>query len=86
MKVYSAYSIASLIIHEQTHATIFLKNRIKFNEELATFIGNEGALQFIKEKYGTESEYYTNLMSHRADLDTFFELIQNLYDELNAVY
>jgi len=86
MKDYSAYSIANLIIHEQTHATIFFKNRIKFNEELATFIGNEGALQFIRIKYGAESDLYKDLLDYQKDLDTFFELIRNLYDELNTVY
>lgn len=86
MKDYSAYSIANLIIHEQTHATIFLKNRIRFNEELATFIGNEGALQFIKEKYGAGSDYYKELQDFQKDLGTFFELIRILYDELNTVY
>ena len=86
MKDYSAYSIANLIIHEQTHATIFFKNRIKFNEELATFIGNEGALQFIRVKYGAESDLYKDLLDYQKDLDTFFELIRNLYDELNTVY
>lgn len=86
MKDYSVYSMASLIIHEQTHATIFLKNQIQFNEELATFIGNEGALQFVRDKYGTDSEYYTNLLNYREDLDTYFTLFRCLYDELNAVY
>ncbi|MCK4803346.1 MAG: aminopeptidase [Spirochaetes bacterium] len=86
MKDYSAYSIANLIIHEQTHATVFFKNRIKFNEELATFIGNEGALQFIRVKYGAESDLYKDLLDYQKDLDTFFELIRNLYDELNTVY
>ena len=86
MKDYSAYSIANLIIHEQTHATVFFKNRIKFNEELATFIGNEGALQFIRIKYGAESDLYKDLLDYQKDLDTFFELIRNLYDELNTVY
>ena len=86
MKDYSVYSLASLIIHEQTHATIFLKNRIQFNEECATFVGNEGALRFIKDKYGTDSEYYTGAQSYRADLDTFFALFRELYEELNSLY
>ena len=89
MKDYSDFPLAALIIHEQTHATIFLKNRIRFNEELATFIGNMEALQFIKvikEKYGKESEYYKNVLSYRKDIDTFSELIHDLYNELNGLY
>ena len=86
MDDYSTFAIASLIIHEQTHATLFLKNRINFNEEFATFVGNEGALNFIKYKYGAQSDYYLKLMDYMEDLDTFLELINGLYDELDAVY
>lgn len=86
MKDYSVYSLASLIIHEQTHATIFLKNRIQFNEELATFVGKEGALNFIKEKYGKDSEYYREIVMYQKDFDTFFELLRELYRELDALY
>ncbi len=86
MDDYSVFAIASLIIHEQTHATLFLKNRINFNEELATFVGNEGALNFIKLKYGTRSDYYLKLIDYMKDQDTFLGLIHGLYDELDAVY
>lgn len=86
MDDYSTFAIASLIIHEQTHATLFLKNRINFNEELATFVGNEGALNFIKHKYGAQSEYYLKLTDYMEDMDTFLGLIHGLYDELDAVY
>jgi predicted aminopeptidase len=86
MNDYSVFDIASLVIHEQTHATLFLKNEINFNEELATFIGNEGALNFIKHKYGEDSEYYLNLIDSMEDLDTFLGLMKGLYDELNSLY
>ncbi len=86
MDDYSAFGIASLIIHEQTHATLFLKNRINFNEEFATFVGNEGALNFLKHKYGARSDYYLKLIDYMEDLDTFLGLMQDLYDELDAVY
>jgi predicted aminopeptidase len=86
MNDYSVFDIASLVIHEQTHATLFLKNRINFNEELATFVGIEGALNFIKYKYGEDSEYYLELIDHMKDLETFLGLIRELYDELNSLY
>jgi predicted aminopeptidase len=86
MDNYSTIAIASLIIHEQTHATLFLKNRINFNEEFATFVGNEGALNFIKYKYGAQSDYYLKLIDYMKDQDTFLGLINGLYDELDVVY
>jgi len=49
-------SLADLIIHELTHGTIFIRNDIEFNENLATFIGNEGAKIYLAHKFGTNSE------------------------------
>lgn len=86
LKDYSVYSLASMIIHEQTHATIFLKNQIQFNEELATFVGNEGARQFIRDKYGADSSEYREIEEYNRDLETLFTLFRLLYTELNAVY
>jgi predicted aminopeptidase len=86
MKDYSVFSIASLIIHEQTHATIFLKNNVQFNEEIATFVGNEGALQFIIDKYGYESEYNKKIVTYQEDIKTYLDLIHNMYKELNRLY
>lgn len=38
----SVGDLANLIIHEMSHATIFVKDSIDFNENLATFIGDRG--------------------------------------------
>ena len=48
MKDYSLYHLADLIIHELVHATVFLKNQVQFNEELAQFIGAEGARLYME--------------------------------------
>ena len=55
MKKYSRFRLASLIIHEQVHATVFLKKHTQFNEELAEFIGESGAFEYLR-KYGTPAE------------------------------
>ncbi len=86
MTEYSLYQIASLIIHELTHSTIFLKNYIEFNERLATFVGEEGARTFIEEKYGMDSEHYREAVDFAEDFNRFVELIQSLYGELSVVY
>jgi predicted aminopeptidase len=86
MTNYSIFEIASLIIHEQTHATMYLKDQIQFNEEMATFVGNEGALQFIREKYGERSEEYDETITTLEDIDTFKEVIREIHDELKEIY
>ena len=43
--------VADLIIHEMTHATLYAKSSVDFNENLASAIGEVGAELFLKYKY-----------------------------------
>ncbi|MBT8229706.1 MAG: aminopeptidase, partial [Bacteroidia bacterium] len=60
--------LANTIIHELTHATIFVKDSITFNENLASFIGDKGAEQFLIDTYSDSLELmkYQNLKDDRA--------------------
>jgi predicted aminopeptidase len=49
-------SLANLILHELTHGTLFVKNNLELNENLASFVGDQGAIRFLKYKYGKDSE------------------------------
>lgn len=49
-------SLANLILHELTHGTLFVKNNLELNENLASFVGDQGAIRFLKYKYGAGSE------------------------------
>ncbi|HEY9004748.1 MAG TPA: aminopeptidase [Ohtaekwangia sp.] len=59
--------LANLIIHEMSHATIFVKDSVDFNENLATFIGDRGAERFLIHKYGENSREYTTYMDEDKD-------------------
>lgn len=48
-------ALAEVIIHEMTHSTLFVKDEITFNENLASFIGEEGALLFLEKEFGAHS-------------------------------
>lgn len=85
MKEYPVFSLARLIFHEQTHATAFFKN-VQFSEELATFIGNEGALEYIKVRYGDESVEYCNALDYLEDNKTWIRMLRNLYNKLDSLY
>ncbi|MBN2442492.1 MAG: aminopeptidase [Spirochaetales bacterium] len=86
MTEYSVFSMASLIIHEQTHATIWVNNHIQFNEELATFVGREGALLFIKKTFGENSKEYAQSLASMEDNKRFISLMKLLYKDLKALY
>ncbi len=86
METYSAFELASLIIHEQTHATVFLKGQSQFNEELAGFVGEEGALEFLRGRYGTDSAVYREAVDGIADSVVFLGFLGRLRGELEGVY
>jgi predicted aminopeptidase len=86
MSRYSVFDLASTIIHEQTHATIFLANEVQFNEELAVFVGREGALLYIAEKYGAGSKEYGEAEQSIRDDTAFVASIRELYRTLDELY
>jgi len=86
MTEYSLFALADLIIHEQTHATVFVKNEIQFNEELATFVGREGALSFLRDRYGEDSEAYRQALASLGDWSRYRDRVIELYDELETLY
>ncbi len=53
-------SLANLILHELTHGTMFVKNNLELNENLASFIGNYGAERFLIYKFGPDSKELKN--------------------------
>ncbi len=52
---YKEGDLAELIIHELTHGTIFVTDNVEYNENLASFVGIKGAIEFLKLKYGEDS-------------------------------
>jgi predicted aminopeptidase len=79
-------SLAELVIHELTHATLYFPNQSAFNESLANFVGNKGALLYFTDKYGADSKQahtVKRLQEEQIKEDTFF---RELFEELNNVY
>jgi predicted aminopeptidase len=86
MKRYTIFQLASLIIHEQTHATLFLNGQPDFNEELATFVGDEGAFEWLSRAYGVDSDEYKSAVAEYEDSQIYSALLQSLSRELEGVY
>jgi len=84
MREYTTRELADLIIHESVHATVWLTNHPQFNEQLAQFIGVEGARQFL-EKMGIE-DYEDDAVKRRADLTAYFAFLQGLIAELEEMF
>jgi predicted aminopeptidase len=86
MKNYTVNRLADLIIHESFHATVFLSSHTQFNEELAEFIGSEGARLYVEKKYGADSTEAQETIARREEDARFVSFIQSLIAELNPVY
>ncbi|MES2394552.1 MAG: aminopeptidase [Bacteroidota bacterium] len=78
--------LANLIIHELTHGTIYIKNDVTFNENLANFIGDKGAENFLIYKYGIHSKQYTDYEKSKKDETCFKEYILKSSERLDSLY
>jgi predicted aminopeptidase len=93
MADYGEVDIASLVIHEMTHATIFVKgssnsgaNTEQFNEELATFVGQRASLLWMESVHGKDSAELREGRQARADATRFSLWLRATATELEGLY
>lgn len=79
-------SLANLIIHELTHGTLFVKDNVDFNENLANFIGDKGAEKFLIYKFGKNSKQYIDYEQNKVDEQLFNEYILKSTERLDSLY
>ncbi|MEQ8909195.1 MAG: aminopeptidase [Vicingaceae bacterium] len=78
--------LAELIIHELTHATIYRKNEVAFNENLATLVGREGARRFLTHKYGKSSPQLKEYEKTLARKAVFKKWVWQSKQRLDSLY
>jgi predicted aminopeptidase len=86
MRDYSEHRLAELLIHELAHATIFVPGEASFNEELATLVGREGALAYLRERHSASSAEYLRAVRRLRDRRVFLGFVAALRNRLEAVY
>lgn len=79
-------SIARLIIHELTHGTLYIKDSVTYNENLATFVGDQGAVLFLRFKYGEESKEMKDYLGSISDIERFSNHVLTGMKELEVLY
>ena len=77
---------AELIIHELTHGTLFVKDSVRFNENLATFIGIKGTELYLTAKYGIGNENLLNYQKAWEDRNKLSEHILRGAVYLDSLY
>lgn len=81
---YDDDDLVNLIIHELTHSTLFIKNSVDFNEQLAMFVGNKGTELFFKSK--NNDDILKTIHNKNNDDKLFSDFINTEYIALDNWY
>ena len=84
---YSDYNLASTVIHELVHATIYRAGYTDFNESLASFIGDTAAAEFLNTQPPEAAPFDpVAYQLNQEDRWQTNEFLATLYDDLAAHY
>ena len=82
----SVGELANTIIHELTHGNLFVKDSVEFNENLASFFGDQGARNFLEYKYGPGAVEATSYDLSQKDRQKFTDHILRGAELLDRLY
>lgn len=83
---YSEHELVNTLIHETTHATLYIKSSADFNERMATFVGNKGMEIFYHQREGLQSPTLALAKKENEDDRAFSEFISREIKNLEAWY
>ncbi len=83
---YNDEDLVNTIIHETVHATIYIPSSADFNERLASFLGNQGTLEFYRQKEGPHSLTVLKIIENNHDEAVFAKFISEELVKLEAWY
>ncbi len=78
--------LAELILHELTHASVYLKSDVDYNENLASFVGEQGAIRYLKYRFGKNSSIYLSYVQRLADDKQLTRHLVRGADALRVLY
>lgn len=81
-----AHAAINTVLHETTHATVWIPGSASINESLADVVGEEGSLRFLRERFGADSTEVLAAVEARAESDRFHAFARELHGELKAAY
>ncbi len=79
-------NLVDTIIHEMTHATLYFAGHTEFNETVATFVGNQGAVEYLARMYGSDSTQVARVAYELEDQQAFAQFIEGVIAGLRSIY
>ncbi len=86
MLSWTPYTLIDTVLHELTHATVWIPGSVAFNESFASFVGQKAAFGYLRARYGESSEIFRASVRDAQDAERWIALLKVLYDELDALY
>jgi predicted aminopeptidase len=86
MLTYDDATLINTIIHELLHQTVWIKGNVSFNESLANFIGEQGTLAYLTQRYGAAAPEVQHYRDVRADARVFEAYMHALIERLKVLY
>jgi predicted aminopeptidase len=83
---YGDVSLASTVVHEILHNTVYIPSQVAFNESFASFVGDRGAIEFFCARDGADAK--TCDLARRSWHDTLLygAFLSDLVHRLEGVY
>ncbi len=82
----STPQLANTLLHELTHATLYVNGQGAFNEGLAVLVGKVGALKFFEKTYGPDHPFTDEARNALADERLFSRFLNDFMDGMEDVY
>ncbi|MDD5629314.1 MAG: aminopeptidase [Elusimicrobia bacterium] len=83
---YQPGDLCELLIHELTHGTVWFKDQVDFDEAAATFVGRQGAEDFLTQRFGADSAQLKEYRAGLARQNESAAVMDELYQQLDALY
>ena len=78
--------LTETLLHEMTHATLYVKGQGAFNEGLAVLVGKVGAVMFFEKKFGPHHPHTLAAKAALTDERRFSCFLDKLMSRLERLY
>lgn len=78
--------LANILLHELTHANLFVEDQATFNESIASFVGDTMADEYLVWRFGLESEEVRLYREEAAESELRGSRFVEAHNELEALY